>query len=136
MDGRRAAGDVPGLRRVNPTDSDLLASTLDEALDAILRVRISLGGVSSWDAPEDAIDEALRADEHYRAAQSGFEASIAQLRDAIGHEHLDLVLGVEECANDVVARATEVAWRLGVGGSEGPKGRPQNGASSSPVVSE
>ncbi|GMV42249.1 MAG: hypothetical protein AMXMBFR64_39650 [Myxococcales bacterium] len=85
---------------------------LDVALDALLAVRVALGGLLTDAMPDEALDEALRHHEGYQAARRAFvEALYGAGRGGVNDEH---IFAIESAAHTLAARAAEVGWRLGV----------------------
>jgi hypothetical protein len=109
-------GDVPDERGddgVNLSD-DLVREGLADALDGVLLALAATGGVGDTEVPLVALDRALVTDEHHVAARALFRSVMTDLRKVLGEDHLDLLMSVEETANDVAVAATSVGFRLGV----------------------
>jgi hypothetical protein len=103
-------------------DRALLASTLDEAVDALLGARVLLGGVEEADAPTEALDAALRASEGVRQARREFDRAIADLREALGGDPNGRAMAVE-AAYEVVGRACDATWALAASIRRARRGR-------------
>lgn len=98
---------------------DDLPERLDVALDAVLTVRVALGGLSGPPLPEEALDVALGGHEGFQGARQGFVAAVEVARAAgLTGEAL---CGVEAAAHHLAAQAVEVGWALGVTARGGSK---------------
>lgn len=96
-----------------------LTDRLDAALEAVLAVRVALGGIPADAAPFEAMDDVLRRHPEYQAARRAFGAALEALR--AGSNADKHVFAVEASANEMVARAAEVGWRLGVTAGRGTR---------------
>lgn len=90
---------------------------LDAALEAVLAVRVALGGLPADAAPFDAMDDVLRQHPEYQAARRAFVAALEAIR--AGSNADEHVFALEASANEMVARAAEAGWRLGVTAAHG-----------------
>lgn len=102
------------------SDEDHVREGLRDALDGVLLALHAHGGITDTEVPVVALDRALRTDEAHQVARVRFREIMVHLREVLGEEHLDLLLDLEEAANDVATHATSVGFRLGV--SARPKG--------------
>lgn len=93
-------------------DEDALVEHLDRALDAVLAVRVALGG-SNVPVPEEALDEALQRDDAYLEARRRFSTAFAVLAGQRDADEGPSLLDFESTVNALVARAAECGWRLG-----------------------
>ena len=93
-------------------DDDALVEHLDRALDAVLAVRVALGG-PNIPVPDEALDEALQRDDAYQEARRRFSATFAVMSRRLGAEDEASLLDFEGTVNALVARAAECGWRLG-----------------------
>jgi hypothetical protein len=89
-----------------------LIERLDVALDAVLAVRVTLGGVAGPALPDDALDAAL-------GLHQGFQEAGRDFVDALQAVHRggaadEAILGIEAAAHAMVGQAAEAAWRLGL----------------------
>lgn len=98
-----------------PFDRDVLLSALDEAVDALLRVQILIGGVEEIDVPQEALDAAMTADPEVQQSRRTMSDVLRSLQDQLGPARLDLVLETESAANDLGARSADVAYKVGLG---------------------
>lgn len=89
-----------------------LTDRLDAALEAVLAVRVALGGLPADAAPFEALDDALRSQAEYQTARRAFVAALKAIR--AGSNADEHVFVLEASANEMVARAAEVGWRLGI----------------------
>ena len=94
-------------------DTVALAEALDRAMDALLSVRVALGGPNVA-VPDTALDSALHGHPEFQQARRGVATALGRLLHAAGGQLRVNVLAIEETANRMVANAAVVAWRLGV----------------------
>ncbi len=90
-------------------------ASLDEAIDALLRIRVAVGGLADHDVPRGAIDEALRLDVELWRARLEFDSSLTRLRRAAGPDGDGDASDVEAVVEAITVQAADVAYRLGVG---------------------
>ena len=90
--------------------ADDLTERLDLALDAVLTVRLALGGQSGLPMPEDALDAALRLHQGFQQTRRDFVATVDAVQRA-GADN-DAVLDIEAAAHAMVSQAAEVGWGL------------------------
>lgn len=83
---------------------------LDQALDALLVVRVGLGGLPDVPLPEEALDAALQGHEGFQAARKSFIEALTTLR-ASGCPD-EIVFTIEAAAHELAGRAAEVGWAL------------------------
>lgn len=91
------------------SDEDL-TDRLDAALDALLAVRVALGGLSGPLLPEEALDVALGLHQGYQEARRGFVAALEAVRRAGVTD--EVVFTLEAAAHHLAAQAAEVGWSL------------------------
>lgn len=89
---------------------DDIADRLDVALDAVLAVRVALGGLAAALVPEEALDVALSAHQGYQEARRGFVAALEVARAAGVPD--EAIYVVEAAAHELASRAAEVGWAL------------------------
>lgn len=92
---------------MNPED---LTDHVDVALDALLAVRLALGGLSGTALPEEAMDTALGLHQGFQEARRGFVAALVHLRDAGVTD--EAVFAIEAAAHHLAGQAAEVGWLL------------------------
>ena len=90
-------------------------ASLDEAIDALLKLRGAVGGLADHDVPRGAIDEALRTDVELWRARLEFDSSLQRLRRAAGPGGDEDASDVEAVVDAITVQAADVAYRLGVG---------------------
>lgn len=89
-----------------------LAERLDVALDAVLFVRLALGGLTTPQVAEEALDVALGAHARYQEARRGFLVALEAVRSAGVPD--EVVFNLEAAAHHLGGQAAEVGWALGV----------------------
>lgn len=95
------------------TDPTTVADGLDRAIDELLAVRVAVSPVPVA-LLDLALDEALLQSPEYQRSRRTFAASIEAMLDGQWDELPQAVLDVEAAANELVGRAVEMAWRLGL----------------------
>ena len=90
-------------------------SSLDEAIDSLLRIRVAVGGLADHEVPRGAIDEALRTDVELWRARLEFDSSLQRLRRAAGPDGDADAADLETVVDAITTQAADVAYRLGVG---------------------
>ncbi len=99
---------------LDPTDIELALLAVGDALDALLVALVALGGVDDVETPTFALDKALRSDDRYQAARRAFRDVHADLGDALGDEHHQLLYKIEEATNAIAVASTDVGFLLGI----------------------
>jgi len=89
-----------------------LAQRLDQALDAVLTVRLALTADAGPALPDEAIDAALALSEDFQLARRDFVSALRSVQ-RLGRAD-DAILAVEAAAHAMVAQAAEAGWRLGL----------------------
>lgn len=97
-------------------DLDLLASTLDEAVDSALTARLMLGPTEEITVPTEALDRALQAHPGHQASRRSARERMAVLRERVPTDLVDVLLGYEDASNEAAARAADVGFALGLVG--------------------
>ena len=97
--------------------ADDLIERLDQALDGVLAVQVTLAGGAGPALPGDALDTALGLHHGFQAARRDFVSALEAVQRA--GADADAVLDIEAAAHGMVSQAAEVAWQLGLvaGGS-------------------
>lgn len=96
-------------------DKETFLASIDEAVDALLRIRVVIGGLDDHEVPQGALDELLRMDVELWRARLELDASLQRLRRAAGPSGAADALDLEAVVNAITARAVDLAYRLGVG---------------------
>ena len=101
---------MPG--KLNRTER--LHDHLNVALDGLLAALAEAGGLPQV-APEEGLDVALTTDEAFQEARVRFSEALKKLlAEGPGGSPSPQVMEVEEMANAMVARSTEVGFALGL----------------------
>ena len=82
---------------------------LDEALDAILTIRVALGGLPD-SLPHHGFDRALLASQSYQVAKERARQAWRPLIEKAGDTQA--AMRAEEAVNALNTRAAELGWRL------------------------
>lgn len=91
--------------------TDDLTERLDQALDGILAVRVTLAPASCPALPEEALDAALGLHQGFQAARREFVAALQAL--PVTGVADDAIFSIEQAAHAMVSQGIEVAWQLG-----------------------
>ena len=95
-------------------NKDRLREHLSTALNGVLTALVLSGGDLGDDIATDAIDSALSNDPSVGIARQAFLEALRGLDEPVEGEHRqESVLAVEAATNALVARAADVAYRLG-----------------------
>jgi hypothetical protein len=94
---------------------------LERATDALLCVRVGLGGLPG-DLPDVALDAALGADDDYQRSRKEMAQQVEKVLALVGPFDRDAVLGLESAVNNLVTCGVVVGWRLGLMASQGHLG--------------
>lgn len=97
-------------------DMELLAGTLDQALDAALTARMMVGPPGEITVPTEALDRALQAHPGHQASRRKARDRMTALRDRVPHDMIDMLLSYEDAANEDAARAADAGFALGLAG--------------------
>ena len=92
---------------MSPAD---LAERLDQALDAVLTVRVALAAGAGPALPDEALDAALALSEGFQAARRDFVSAL-EFAQRLGVAD-DAIFAVEAAAHAMVAEAAEATWGL------------------------
>ena len=95
------------------TDHMTITEHLDHALHAVLAARVTAGGVGTPPLPDDAFDGALGSSGDYQAARVQVREALDALQGSVDGETWKLVLTLEAAANQALAEALEIVWKLG-----------------------
>lgn len=94
--------------------SNDLKNHIHNALDAILSALAGLGGIPCQ-APDEALDGALRADSNHQAARAEWRVALQALLDLADDPAMRVaVLTLEATGNHMITTSAEVGWRLGL----------------------
>lgn len=96
-------------------DKETFLASLDEAVNALLTIRVLVGGLEDHEVPQGAIDEVLRMDVELWRARLELDASVQRLRRLAGAEGDTVALDIEVGVNAITVRAVDLAYRIGVG---------------------
>ncbi len=86
-------------------EADALVEDLDRALDAVLAVRVALGG-SNLPVPDEALDEALHRDDAYQQARRRFSTSFAVMSRRLSADDEASLLDFASAVNSRVSWLT------------------------------